>query len=161
MLLGVRLNGRRPAPICVGGVYRPRLELGGPLSRCPAPGLECRPPSPRPTVSSPGLQAGCARVGGEGGWWGGGSNPTPGPPQGFCPKAWWRRAGRCGYGHGRGVCNLFGFGLGPHRTMQGIRPNNARSPHRCEWSAAAGCCASSRLMCRGSGIVSPSVRRKI
>ena len=50
-----------------GGVYRPRLELGGPLSRCPAPGLECRPPSPRPTVSSPGLQAGCARV--EGGGW--------------------------------------------------------------------------------------------
>ena len=66
-LLGVRLYDRRPAPICVGGVYRPRLELGGPLSRCPAPGLECRPPSPRPTVSSPGLQAGCARV--EGGGW--------------------------------------------------------------------------------------------
>ena len=61
------LNNRAPAPICVGGVYRPRLELGGPLSRCPAPGLECRPPSPRPTVSSPGLQAGCARV--EGGGW--------------------------------------------------------------------------------------------
>ena len=40
-LLGVRLYDRRPAPICVGGVYRPRLELGGPLSRCPAPGLEC------------------------------------------------------------------------------------------------------------------------
>ena len=67
MLLGARLHGRRPAPVCIGGVYRPRLELGGPLSRCPAPGLECRPPSPRPTVSSPGLQAGCARV--EGGGW--------------------------------------------------------------------------------------------
>ena len=29
------------------------------------------------------------------------------------------------------------------------------------WPAAAGCYASSRLMCRGSGIVSPPVRRKI
>ena len=87
------LNDRAPAPICVGGVYRPRLELGGPLSRCPAPGLECRPPSPRPTVSSPGLQAGCARVGGEGGWWGGGSNPTPGPPLGFCLRATSRGGG--------------------------------------------------------------------
>ena len=160
------LNDRAPAPICVGGVYRPRLELGGPLSRCPAPGLECRPPSPRPTVSSPGLQAGCARVEGVGWVVGWGFEPhsraTPGLwPEGPLRVVWWRRAGRCGYGHARGVCNLFGFGLGPHRTMQSIRPNNARSPHRWQWPAAAGCCASSWLICRGSGIVSPSVRRKI
>ena len=82
-LLGDRLNNRRPAPICMGR-STPGAGIGRSHSRWPAPGLRDCPPSPRPPVSSSGLQAECERVVGGGlGWRGGVALPPPGgPPRG-------------------------------------------------------------------------------
>jgi hypothetical protein len=59
----------------------PGAGIGRPHSRWPAPGLRDSPPSPRPTVSSSGLPAECARVvGGRFGVAGGGAAPEGAPP---------------------------------------------------------------------------------
>ena len=63
------------------------------------PGLgDCPPPPARPSralACKQGVLGLGGRVGVEGGWWGGGSNPTPGPPLGFCSGAGHERRRRC------------------------------------------------------------------
>ena len=77
VLLGDRLNSRRPAPICMGR-STPGAGIGRSRSRWPASGLRDCPPSLRPPVSSSGLQAECERVMGEGlGWRGEVALPPP------------------------------------------------------------------------------------
>ena len=61
-------------------ILLPGAGIGRSHSRWPVPGLRDSPPSPRPTVSSSGLPAECARVVGGGlGWWEGGQ-PRRAPP---------------------------------------------------------------------------------
>ena len=136
-LLGVRLNDRRPAPICMGGCAAQGVGLGGPSPVARTPGLgDCPPPPARPSRALA-CKQGVPGLRGEVGWWGEGSNPTPGPPPGYGPKA---RSASFGCMTGRVRARVAAGGS--RRFGRRWRGRRRRSRQR-------------------SGIVSPPVRRKI
>ena len=107
-LLGVRLYDRRPAPICMGGCAAQGVGLGGPSPVARTPGLgDCPPPPARPSRALA-CKQGVLGLRGEVGWWGEGSNPTPGPPPGYGPKA---RSASFGCMTGRVWARRGGWGL--------------------------------------------------
>ena len=56
-------------------------------------GSSADPPPPARPSRALACKQGVLGLRGEGGWWGGGSNPTPGPPLGFCLRATSRGGG--------------------------------------------------------------------
>ena len=79
-LLGVRLNDRRPAPICMGGCAAQGVGLGGPSPVARTPGLgDCPPPPARPSRALA-CKQGVLGLGGRVGGGVGVRTPLPGHP---------------------------------------------------------------------------------
>ena len=151
-LLGVRLNDRRPAPICMGGCAAQGVGLGGPSPVARTPGLgDCPPPPARPSRALA-CKQGVLGLRGEVGWWGEGSNPTPGPPPGYGPKA---RSASFGCMTGR-VRAAVAAG-GPRRLGRRWRGRRRRSRQRCGGTALGRVVRAVRRMtaCRRSRVVGP------
>ena len=151
-LLGVRLYDRRPAPICMGGCAAQGVGLGGPSPVAHTPGLgDCPPPPARPSRALA-CKQGVLGLRGEVGWWGEGSNPTPGPPPGYGPKA---RSASFGCMTGR-VRAAVAAG-GPRRLGRRWRGRRRRSRQRCGGAALGRVVRAVRRMtaCRRSRVVGP------
>jgi len=104
--------------------------LGGPSPVARTPGLgDCPPPPARPSRALA-CKQGVLGLRGEVGWWGEGSNPTPGPPPGYGPKA---RSASFGCMTGR-VRAAVAAG-GPRRLGRRWRGRRRRSRQRCGGAA--------------------------